>query len=231
MSLYGKLIDLGRKPSGLLGRLIGRLMNLGHRDAYGWGLTHLSIEPNSTVLDVGCGGGGAVGLLVAKVSEGKVYGIDHSLAMVNLSRKVNKRFIEGGHVEIDHGSVSCLPYSDDKFDTVTAFETIDFWPNLSEDLKEVRRVLKLGGALLVVNRHTTTEKEENKWAEFLQIHTSEEYRERLGDAGYLDISIDDCSWEGWIAVVARKIIRGAELCRYQRRPTSAGVDHERQPKF
>lgn len=29
MSLYGKLIDLGRKPSGLMGRMIGSLTNAG----------------------------------------------------------------------------------------------------------------------------------------------------------------------------------------------------------
>lgn len=204
MSLYGKLINLGRKPSGLMGRLIGSLMNLGHRDAYGWGLAYLPIERNSTILDVGCGGGAAVRLLAAKASECKVYGIDHSLDMVNLSRKVNKHFIKDGLVEIDHGSVSCLPYSDDMFDIATAFETIEFWPSLSEDLKEVKRVLKPGGVLLIVNRHNTAEKEEGKWTEFLQIHTSDGYRERLVDAGYVDISIDDCSKEGWIALVAGK---------------------------
>jgi ubiquinone/menaquinone biosynthesis C-methylase UbiE len=203
MSLYGKLIALGRKPSGLLGGLIGSLMNLGHRDAYVWGLAHLPIEPDSMVLDIGCGGGAAVGLLAAKASDGKVYGIDHSLDMVDLSRKVNKRLIRGGCVEIDHGSVSCLPYSNDMFDTATAFETIEFWPGLDEDLKEVKRVLKPGGVLLVVNRHSTAKKE-GKWTEFLQIHTSDGYRGRLRDAGYVDISIDDCSKEGWIAVVSRK---------------------------
>jgi len=203
MSLYGRLIDLGRKPSGLLGRMIGSLMNLGHRDAYGWGLSHLPISPDLTVLDIGCGGGAAAGLLAAKVSAGKVYGIDHSLDMVNLSKKVNKRLIEGNRVEIDYGSVSCLPYSDDMFDISTAFETMEFWPSLSEDLKEVKRVLKPDGYLLLVNRHTASDKE-CKWTEFLQIHTSDGYRERLGDAGYVDISIDDYSKEGWIAVIARK---------------------------
>jgi len=201
MSLYEKLIDLGRKPSGLLGRLIGSLMNLGHRDVYGRGLTYLSIEPDSTILDIGCGGGAAVKLLAAKVSKGNAYGIDHSLDMVNLSRKVNKRFIESGRVEIDHGSVSCLPYSDDMFDFATAFETIEFWPNLSKDLKEVKRVLKPSGMLLIVNRHS---KQNSKWAEFLQLHTSEEYRECLHEAGYIDITIDDTSQLNWILALAKK---------------------------
>ena len=223
MSMYEKLIDLGRKPSGLLGRLIGSLMNLGHRDAYGWGLANLPVESNSTVLDIGCGGGAAVGLMAVKASEGKVYGIDHSLDMVNLSRRVNKRFIKDGRVEIDHGSVSCLPYSDDQFDTTTAFETIEFWPSLSEVLKEVKRVLKPGGVLLVVNRHDTAKKAEGKWTEFLQIHTSDGYQERLGEAGYIDISIDDCSKEGWIAVVARnpQEKRGNSTAQPRMQPTGA----------
>ena len=202
--MYATLIDLGRKPSGLLGRLIGALMNIGHRDAYDWGLSYLLIAPNSIVLDVGCGGGGAIKLLAEKASEGKVYGIDHSIDIVSLARQVNKRFIESGRVEIDHGSVSQLPYSENMFDTVTAFETIEFWPNLSENFREVKRFLKPGGVLLIVNRHSRTEKKESKWAKFLQVNNSNEYRKRLEDAGYIDIVIDDHSRKGWIVVVAKK---------------------------
>ena len=209
MNLYGTLIDLGRKPSGLFGRLIGVLMNIGHRDAYDWGLSYLLIAPNSIVLDVGCGGGGAIKLLAEKASEGKVYGIDHSIDIVGLARQVNKRFIESGRVEIDHGSVSQLPYSENMFDTVTAFETIEFWPNLSENFREVKRFLKPGGVLLIVNRHSRTEKKESKWAKFLQVNTSNEYRKRLEDAGYIDIVIDDHSRKGWIVVVAKKPQGGA----------------------
>lgn len=184
-------------------------MNLGHRDAYDWGLSYLLIEPNSIVLDVGCGGGGAMKLLAAKASEGKVYGIDHSWDMVNLARQVNKRSIEGGRIKIDHGSVSQLPYSEDMFDTVTAFETIEFWPNLNEDYREVKRVLKPSGVLLIVNRHSRTEKKESKWAKFIQINTSNEYRKRLEDSGYIVITIDDHSKKGWILVVAKKPEVGA----------------------
>jgi ubiquinone/menaquinone biosynthesis C-methylase UbiE len=204
MSLYETLIDLGRKPSGLIGRLIGALMNIGHKDAYAWGLSYVLISPNSIVLDVGCGGGGAIRILSEKAAEGKVYGIDHSIDMVRLARHVNKRFIESGRVEINHGSVSQLPYSENMFDTVTAFETIEFWPNLSEDFKEVIRLLKPGGVLLIVNRHSRAEKKESKWAKFQQINTSNEYRKRLEDAGYIGILIDDHSRKGWIVVVAKR---------------------------
>lgn len=202
LNLYSKLIDLGRKPSGLFGGLIGNLMNLGHRDAYIWGTEHFSIESNSIILDIGCGGGAAVRLLAAKAPEGKVYGIDHSLGMVNLSRKVNERLIKDGRVKIDHGSVSRLPYSEDMFDLITAFETIEFWPNLSSDLTEVQRVLKPHGIMLIVNRHSTA-KEDNRWATLVQNHTNNGYRALLENAGFVGLTIDDFSKKGWITVFAR----------------------------
>ena len=55
-----------------------------------------------------------------------------------------------------------------------------------------------------MNRHSRTEKKESKWAKFLQVNTSNEYRKRLEDAGYIDIVIDDHSRKGWIVVVAKK---------------------------
>jgi len=60
MNLCQKLIEMGGKPSGVLGRLFGKLMYLGHRDTFAWGLARLSIKPDSVVLDVGCGGGAGV---------------------------------------------------------------------------------------------------------------------------------------------------------------------------
>ena len=71
-----------------------------------------------------------------------ICGIDYSEEMVHLAQKTNKKFVENGHVEIIHGSVSSLPFPDGTFDLVTAFETYYFWPNLIDDLKEIKRVLK-----------------------------------------------------------------------------------------
>ena len=179
------------------------LMNAGHGDSYRWGLDHIAIEPDSVALDVGCGGGKGVNLLATRVSTGKVYGIDHSLDMVKLSRRVNGSLIQRGRVEIDHGSVSSLPYSDDMFDFVTAFETIEFWPDLSADLTEVKRVLKPSGVLLIVNRCPGVE-ERDKWAELLQLCTPGEFQECLSDAGYSDISVEGGFKPGWIMVLAKK---------------------------
>jgi len=64
-----------------------------------------------------------------------------------VATSVNQRYINTGRVEILRASVESLPFSDDMFDLVTAVETYYFWPDLVENLKEIRRVLKPGGAL------------------------------------------------------------------------------------
>ena len=41
-----------------------------------------------------------------------------------------------------------LPYETGKFDLVTAFETVYFWPDLKQSFSEVFRVLKPGGMFM-----------------------------------------------------------------------------------
>lgn len=48
------------------------------------------------------------------------------------------------------GSAEKLPYEDNKFDLVTAVETVYFWPNLPNCLKEVKRVMKPGARFAIM---------------------------------------------------------------------------------
>lgn len=200
MSSVNKMHSQGGKPSGLLGLLIGRLMNLLHGSIYKWGLERISASENSVILDIGCGGGKVVKLLSNRFSKGKVYGLDHSPEMIRLSQKTNRLSIAKGMVDIRQCSVALLPYPDEQFNLVTAFETIQFWPDISSNLNEVRRVLKSPGTFLIVNRYPP---EDSKWSSFLKLKNANEYKEKLNIAGFKDVSIDTSSRKGWILVIAR----------------------------
>jgi len=93
-------------------------------------------------------------LTVRKLAEiavqGKVYGIDLSEESVTVSRRTNRRFIKKGRVEIQNSSVSCLPFSDNLFDLVTAVNTYYYWSDLVGDMKEIRCVLKPGGKFMIL---------------------------------------------------------------------------------
>ena len=209
MGLFKKFAMQCRKPSGRFGRFVGRSMNFGHTKVRRWGLDHIAIEPDSCVLDIGCGGGKAVKEIASSVSKGKVYGIDYSEDMVQLSKKVNDNLIKQSIVEIMHGTVSSLPFPDNMFDFVTAFETYYFWPDLINDLIEVKRVLKPGAFLLLVNaayKNDQFEKRNSKLVNLLdmKIHTPDEYKDFLSEAGYQIEKINSLPEKNWITVVAQK---------------------------
>ena len=140
-----------RRPTGRRGRFIAALMNRGHKPLTLWGLTHVKIAPDYVILDVGCGGGKTVSRLAEKAPLGKVFGIDYSADMVEYSKKVNKKLIVEDKVEIVEGSVDKTGFPDEFFDLVIAIETYYFWSSFPDALKEIWRVLKPSGFLLLVN--------------------------------------------------------------------------------
>ena len=199
-----------KKPESWVGRFIGRMMNAGHRKLWYWCLSHVSAKVDAVILDVGCGGGRAARELAHTAPRGKVYGIDYSKDMVHLARRVNRRLIEAGRVEILHGSVSSLPFPDNHFDLVTAFESYYFWPHLDSDLKEIHRVLKPGGLLVMGNevyKNHNFARRNSRWAKLAgmkQFHTPGEYYNFLAGAGYSRVEITEAPGEKCILAAAGK---------------------------
>ena len=122
-------------------------MNKEHTPVSLWGLKHLNIKSDDIILDIGCGGGININRMARNAK--KVYGIDYSIESVNLSKEVNDDYIAQGKVEILEGNVQNLPFDDNSFDIITAFETVYFWPNIEKCFGEVKRVLKPGGLFLI----------------------------------------------------------------------------------
>ena len=141
------IFDNMRKPKGKLGNIQLKSMNKEHTPLALWNLKHLDIKPDDIVLDVGCGGGININRMAEKAK--KVYGVDYSIESVKLSREVNRDLIGQGKVEVLEGDVQSLPFEDNTFDIITAFETVYFWPNIEKSFGEVKRVLKAGGTFMM----------------------------------------------------------------------------------
>jgi ubiquinone/menaquinone biosynthesis C-methylase UbiE len=186
-------------------------MNSRHSKVTEWGLSHITVKPQDTILDVGCGGGKTVAKLAAITTQGKVYGFDYSDVSVALAKKLNARLIETGRVEIHEGSVSELPFAANTFDLVTAVETHFWWSDLSAGMREILRVLKPGGTLVLIaeiyrGAETKTVQLAEKYIsrsgmKFLSV---DEHRGLFADAGYADVQITTDSSKGWISGIGKK---------------------------
>lgn len=178
-----KLIKNARKPEGEYGEQILDRMNKSHESLAQWGVSHLQVDSSDIILDVGCGGGKNVKRFAELAPEGKVYGLDYSEVSVNKSKELNSEYIKIGKVEIQQGSVSQLPYGDETFDLVTCFETVYFWPDFVEDLKEVFRVLKTGGSIFICNEAGGSDEDVELMKEHIRVLNMTLYNEEeLGDA-------------------------------------------------
>jgi len=186
-------------------------MNLSHSKLTDWGLGFLSIGKRFAILDVGCGGGRTVSKLATIATEGKVFGVDYSDESVAATKRLNARAIADGRVDVRNGSVSQLPFADDEFDLVTAVETHFWWPDLPGDMREVFRVVKPGGALVLIaeiykGANTMAAKLVEKHASRvgMTLLSVEEHRDIFTGAGFSDVRVIEERGKGWICGMGRK---------------------------
>ena len=137
--------------------------------------------------------------------EGIVKGIDYSPVSVEKSKKVNEAAIAEGRCAVLQGSVADMVFADGWFDTITAFETVYFWPDLPRCFREVYRVLKPGGTFLICNESNGDTDKDEKWAEIIggmTIYKDVELKAYLEQAGFHEVQIH--KKKNWLCITARK---------------------------
>jgi ubiquinone/menaquinone biosynthesis C-methylase UbiE len=182
-----------RKPSGLFGRLNGNMMARGNVYDASWTLSLLDLQPDSQVLEIGFGPGVSTQYASERATRGFVTGIDHSETMVQAARKRNAAAIKAGRMALQQGDVASLAYPDESFDRIFSIHSIYFWPKPVDCLKELRRVLKLGGLIAI------TIKPKDKWSElqrdkiaFATLYFGTDLAQMLTDAGFRDVRVEVC---------------------------------------
>lgn len=189
MSLFSKFIKNAAKPSDtFLGRFMLTGMNYGHQKMALWCIeSHIKLLGNEDILDIGCGGGQNISNFL-KLTNGNVYGIDYSPVSVEKSLKKNKKAVLEKRTVIVQANVSAIPFKDETFDLVTAFETIYFWESIINDFKEVKRVLKSKGKFVVCNESSKMEGNE-RWTNILDMHiyTAKEIIDTMQQAGFINV--------------------------------------------
>jgi ubiquinone/menaquinone biosynthesis C-methylase UbiE len=141
--------DQYRRPSGLLGRWIGRKMARQHLPENDWTVSLLEARPTDRIIEIGFGPGLAVERLTKTVTKGLVAGIDFSQTMVSTARARNTTAIRERRVNLRYGDAARLPYDAATFDKAYSIHSIYFWPQPDRVLAEIYRVLKPQGILVL----------------------------------------------------------------------------------
>jgi len=207
VNLLGALLSQSGRSRGWFGRLLVRVMNLGHAGLTRWGLSKVEIPEQANILDIGCGGGRTLEHLASLVKLGKTVGIDYSEDAVAVARKRNQKLIVNGRVEVLHGSVSSMPFSDATFECVTAVETYYFWPDIATDLAEIRRVMKPNGQLVIIAGMHLGSKFDKRNMKLIRVggmrcFSVQEFEDTLQDAGFSNVAVTVEPRKGWICVVS-----------------------------
>ncbi len=109
----------------------------------------LGVREGDRVLDVGCGSGDDCRALAKRVGEaGLVVGIDNDREMLEEARA---RAAEDDRTKFEHGDGLELPFEDDSFDSARADRVFQMTPDRIALLREMIRVTRPGGRIVVSN--------------------------------------------------------------------------------
>lgn len=147
--LAGAARQLGH-PSGLRGRLVARGLNRGNRTLVEAAVRASGVRAGQAAADVGFGGGVGLRMLLDAVGPtGRVHGVDLSTTMVDRARSTFASDLASGRLDLQVGSMLGLPLADASLDGVISVNTIYFLEDLAPALRELVRVLRPGGRLVV----------------------------------------------------------------------------------
>ena len=102
------------------------------------------IRPGDTVLECACG----TGTITAAIAPAcaRVVATDYSEGMLKQARK---KLARHPNVVVEHADITHLRYADDSFDAVVAANVIHLLPEPGDALKELKRVTRPGGTIIV----------------------------------------------------------------------------------
>jgi ubiquinone/menaquinone biosynthesis C-methylase UbiE len=136
-----------KKPVGLKGRLVARFMGFAHRPLYKAVAAQLALTEEDDFIEIGYGSGIFIKKYASHVKMAA--GVDISEDMVNMARRFNREMVELGRADLRLGDAGNLEWPDGSFSVAGTIESFFFWPEPVACLKEVYRVLRPDGRLVI----------------------------------------------------------------------------------
>ena len=194
------------KPHGEEGIQAIENMNENHKPISEFAFESINVGENDEILDIGCGGGVNIEKFL-KLTANNVDGLDYSEVSLSQSVKRNKKAVEDGRCRVIKANVIKMPIEDGKYDLVSAFETIYFWPDIENAFKEVSRIIKTNGQFMIAKGTDGNHPDDEKWlstVEGMKVYTADELKRYLLNAGFSSVSCFKKENDYIMVVIAKK---------------------------
>ena len=173
----------------MLGKVFGYLMNKINNDLNKFMLHNLLLDADDEVLEVGFGDGKLIVEIAEKLNRGKVVGLDFSETMVRRATKNNRKGIAQGKVELYNASIESMPLDAGSFNKICSANTIYFWPEPDKNIKELYRLLKKNGRI-VLGFRTKQQLERQSFSKHgFTLYEMQDVKELLNIAGFSEVEI------------------------------------------
>ncbi|MGI6573278.1 MAG: class I SAM-dependent methyltransferase [Fermentimonas sp.] len=175
------------------------------------------IEPTDIVLECACGTGMLTKVIAPQCT--KLIATDFSTKMLQRTKKKCKNFT---NIDFRTDDITSLDFETDSFDKVVAGNVIHLLQYPRKALREMERVCRPGGKLIVPTYIVTSKQEKitriygKMGAGFKNKFTSASYEQFFIDSGYINVEFINaegkipCS----IAVIEKKEKNDNETCKY-----------------
>jgi SAM-dependent methyltransferase len=202
-----------RKPSGFFGRHLAlQYMNRSNAELNRRTIASRSPEPDDRVLEVGFGAGDLISRIAPMLAKGSVAGVDYSPKMVALCTRRFASLVAAGRVKLRCANAEAIPYGAGHFSKACTANAIYFWPDPAVPLRELWRVLQVGGRLVVgfVPQSTMGKFRTTKYG--FTLSDPDQISRLLEDAGFRDIEMvsgADKRGEFFCAIGTKQDVGGA----------------------
>lgn len=166
----------------------GDSMERSHRPVGEQAIAKMNIPTDAEVLDVGCGSGWAARLMAIRAIQGRVVGIDVSDEMIRVAEEQSRIYV---NIEYRVASAEALPFPDNSFTHAFSMESLYYYADIAQAVREINRVLQPGGLFVAVVDLYQENKPSHQWIENLKVPVQllgvASYRALLERGGFVDV--------------------------------------------
>jgi ubiquinone/menaquinone biosynthesis C-methylase UbiE len=173
-----------KQPKGILGWIIGKVMEIDNRKINNWSLKKMPIQRGDHILEIGYGPGYCIQKIIQKYPDCTVDGVDISSTMKEAAGQKNKNAVKKGKVHLFVHDISEFQLEDEQYDHIFSVNNYPLWSDSEKALSHLYHMLKPGGTMVITVQPRGDEERDSRARSY-----GEQISSQVKQAGFTNIAI------------------------------------------